>query len=47
MAIAHRPATVFVNLFRQAQAAIDAIVESYDTFHDSCMKCLDSRESQQ
>lgn len=26
MAIAHRPATVFVNLFRQAQAAIESIV---------------------
>jgi hypothetical protein len=27
MAIAHRPATVFVNLFRQAQRAIESIVE--------------------
>ena len=27
MAIAHRPATVFVNLFRQAQRAIETIVE--------------------
>lgn len=27
MAIAHRPATVFVNLFRQAQAAIQSVVE--------------------
>jgi hypothetical protein len=25
--IAHRPATVFVNLFRQAQAAIESVVE--------------------
>jgi hypothetical protein len=27
MAIAHRPATVFVNLFRQAQGAIQSIVD--------------------
>lgn len=27
LAIAHRPATVFVNLFRQAQRAIEQIVE--------------------
>lgn len=30
MAIAHRPATVFVNLFRQAQAAIQSVVEKYE-----------------
>jgi hypothetical protein len=30
MAIAHRPATVFVNLFRQAQAAIEAAAASKD-----------------
>jgi hypothetical protein len=28
MSIAHRPATVFVNLFRQAQRAIELIVEN-------------------
>ena len=28
MAIAHRPATVFVNLFRQAQGAIQNVVEN-------------------
>jgi hypothetical protein len=28
MSIAHRPATVFVNLFRQAQRAIESIVEN-------------------
>jgi len=27
MSIAHRPATVFVDLFRQAQAAVEAILE--------------------
>jgi hypothetical protein len=27
MAIAHRPATVFVNLFRQAQGAIQSVVD--------------------
>ena len=30
MAIAHRPATVFVNLFRQAQGAIQSIVEKHE-----------------
>jgi hypothetical protein len=28
LAIAHRPATVFVNLFRQAQAAIESVVST-------------------
>ncbi|WP_371763371.1 hypothetical protein [Massilia sp.] len=35
MAIAHRPATVFVKAFRDAQDAIAHIVEPRDTFHDS------------
>jgi hypothetical protein len=30
MAIAHRPATVFVNLFRDAQRAIQSVVEKYE-----------------
>jgi hypothetical protein len=30
LAIAHRPATVFVNLFRDAQRAIQSVVEKYE-----------------
>jgi hypothetical protein len=31
LAIAHRPATVFINLFRQAQRAIEATVDTVNT----------------
>lgn len=42
LSIAHRPATVFVERFRQAQATIEALVNS-----DSRSKLIDNRKTQQ
>jgi hypothetical protein len=35
LGIAHRPATVFVTAFRQAQAALEAALGSSENFHDA------------
>jgi DNA-directed RNA polymerase specialized sigma24 family protein len=45
MSIPHRPSSTFVSLFRAAQAAIEAAVEPRNTFHNSCAKFIDNRES--
>ena len=35
LGLAHRPATIFVSAFRQAQAAIEAVAGQAENFHDA------------
>lgn len=35
LGLSHRPATIFVNAFRQAQAAIEAVARHDENFHDA------------